>query len=232
MATVLCSCSSVSYAGIESFDASEDLSVFLGIDVQGRNLDLEKDFGENLFAKRHGQYDLYAGFRIFDYFGLSIGHTSTKSKERNSVLNEGEKYLGVQIDAGDGIESHITSKKIKGTHVDLLGFYPVYNQCKIDIFGSIGLTRNKLTLKDDFVALDGLALAPTIVRNYDEKKTTFRLMLGIQAVVLNHLGVRASLGWENTSKFKDLKPLEVPNAATNVKLKDSFIYGIGVFVTT
>lgn len=233
LATLLSfSASAVTQANEGLFGMGEDLNLFVGVDAQGRSMGFDDNFGDNLFAKNFGQYDVYGGLRLFRYFGLMLGYEKTSNKERSVVINEGERYLGVLIEPGDGIQSRRSHTEIKGTHFDLMGFYPICPRYDIDLFATVGLVRNKLKLDDLLYAVDGFTLPNPIFRHYDKKKTMARLSAGAQITFFEHIGIRAMVGWENTSKFKDLRPEEPTALQTFVKTKNSFIYGIGAFLTT
>lgn len=214
------------------FGMGDNLKLFAGVDAHMRNMKFEDQFGGQLFAERFGQYDIYGGIKLFQYFGLMIGHQRTREKQRDSIINEGEQYLGILLLPGDGVESHRSHAKLRGTHIDLMGFYPICPRYSVELFATAGLIRNHLQLEDHFYAQDGFLFDEPIVNHWDNKKTVTRLSAGVQATFFKHVGLRALIGWENTAKIKDLKPVEVPESRTLVNAKNSFIYGIGIFAIT
>lgn len=233
LATLLSfSVSAVTQANEGLFGMGKNLNLFVGVDGQMRSMGFEDRFGDNLFAKHLGQYDVYGGVRLFRYFGLMLGYEKTSNKGRSVVINEGEEYLGILLLPGDGIEGHRTQTEIKGVHFDLMGFFPLCPKYNVDIFATAGLTRNHLRLEDNFFSQDGFPLVPVVLNHWDAKKTMSRFTAGLQSVFFEHVGIRAMVGWENTSKFKDLKPLENPASLTILKSKNSFVYGVGLFITT
>lgn len=213
------------------YNADMDPRGYLGVDFERRSLRFEENFGDNLFKNKLNQYNVWGALQIYRYFGIGIGFDHAKERDRNSILNEGDSYLGIFLAPGDGIETHYTETKIEGTHIELLGFYPICPRYSLDLIGSIGLARNKLTLLDIFTAQDNIALIEPVVRTYDDRKTVARASLGLQMIFYRYFGARAQVIWEDNSQFNSLKPNEVPNASTNVNLRDSFIYSIGLFVT-
>lgn len=204
---------------------------YIGADIEKRSLRFEDRFGDNLFKRDLKQYNLWAALQFFRYFGLGIGFDNTNERNRNTVLNEGEYYLGLLLAPGDGIEGHLTETKIEGTHFELIGFFPVSQCYDIDLFATLGVARNHLTLTDFFTSQDNILLTDPIIRSYDERKTVARASLGAQMTIYNYFGMRAQVVYENNSRFNGLKPTEVPDAQTNVNLKDSFIYSFGLFLT-
>ena len=208
-----------------------DAHAYFGIDLERRNLRFEDNFGDNLFKNELNQYNTWIALQVFRYFGIGVGYDNANRRNRTNILNEGESYLGIFLAPGDGIETHLTETKIKGTHVELLGFYPICPRFMIDVIGSLGVARNKLSLTDFFIAQDNILLSSPIVRTYDDKKSVARASLGLQMIIYKYFGARAQVIWENNSRFNGLKPIESPAALTNVNLRDSYIYSIGLFVT-
>jgi hypothetical protein len=203
---------------------------FIGADFGERNMGFEQPYGSNIFKKREPQYDIYGGVRLCRYVGVGVGYEKSGLKNRQSRLVDGDTFLGLVIGPGEGPESHDTEVQISGRHIDLMGFYPVIPSMNVELFGSIGLVKNHLKLQDIFVAIDDIPLEDPIYRNYDEKKTVSRVTIGLQTIFFKHVGIRGMLAWEETSRFENLKPIEVPDAVTIVNLKNSIIYNIGLFV--
>lgn len=202
---------------------------WMGIDLQGRHIGMDHDFGGNIFKKDIVQYNVYGGVRILDYLGLVVGFEETENLGRNVGLAPGAVYLGVPLDAP---EYHETQTKIKGFYVDLMAFFPICPQYCLDFFVSGGVVRNTLQLADHLTSDNGIIEPTPLVRTYRETSTGARASLGLQTIFCEHVGLRAIVSWENTSRFNNVKPTERPDADTNVNIKDSFIYGLGIFITT
>lgn len=228
-------CLAIIFSTVASASFDPELSLnsvrpFAGVDFQGRHMDFDQNLGGNLFPHNYPQYDVYIGLRFLRYFGLSLGFEDSRTEDRTARFLEGDPFLGVVLPTGNGRETHYSEAKIKGRHLDLLGFYPICPNLDIDVFASIGLVRNTLTLTDILIAIDDILLDEPIVRTYDNRHTHARASLGIQKTFCDHVGIRGLVAWENTSRFEHLKPLENPAAITNVNVDNSFIYGVGVFV--
>lgn len=226
----LFSCGSM--ASYEQSPFGEQVRVYAGADVQQRTMKFEENFGGNLFENRFGQVNIYAGARLFDYFGFQVGFEKTGDKDRTNILNEGEFYLGTLILPGDGIETHVTQTQLQGYYADLVGFLPICPRYNVDLFLTLGLVRHKLQLTDILTEIDGFPVFGDTIRTYENKKTLARVTAGIQSQPFPYLGVRIVGGWENTSRFNHLKSIEAPNAATDVNVKDSYFIGLGLFLTT
>lgn len=221
--------SSVSFASASSTFNFDNFRPYIGVDAQSRDMKFEDAFGGNIFKEHYPQYDVYGGIRLFRYFAINVGYQESKTKDRTAILGDGDTYLGILIPAGFGTEAHYTEAKIKGAHLDLVGFLPICPRLDVDILASVGVVRNKLSLTDIQTAADNIALPQPIVQTYDDKDTHARVSLGIQKTFYQRVGIRALVTWEDTSRFDDLKPIQSPSALTNVKIEDSLIYSLGIF---
>jgi hypothetical protein len=223
--------STSSLANFEGMFDQYGFHPFIGIDGQYRHMNYDDNFGDNVFDDGLPQFDVYAGLRFCKYWGLSIGFENSRNEERTARLVEGDYYLGFFIPAGSGTETHLTHAKIKGTHVDLMGFYPICPRYNVDLLLTIGVVRNTLYLDDLLFAVDDIPVVAPAFRSYKVRDTHARASVGLQHLFHPNFGVRGLVAWENTSEFDNLKPQENPAAVTDVKLKNSFIYSIGVFAT-
>lgn len=188
---------------------------FVGVDFQNRILKFDNNVGVDLFNEHSFQYDLYGGMRFLRYWGIDMGYFADKNKNQT-------------VDIGS--ETHFTETKIKGPHVDLLTFSPLFPEYGIELIAGAGVSYSKLMLKDAIVVLNNVSQTSPVSRTYDIKKATPRALIGIQTLLLAAVGVRATLTWENTSVFNDLKPDEIPNDTRTVSARNSWIYGVGFFV--
>lgn len=202
---------------------------FVGVDFQERTMAFENDFGDNLFQEQAFQYDLYGGLRLSRYWGLQGGYFAAKKKNRTIELGPGATVMGQGLNANNPSETHYTETKIKGPHIDLLTFSPLFPEYGIELIAGVGVAYSKLMLKDAIVALNDVPQTSPINRTYDIKKANARALIGAQTLLLASIGVRALVTWENTSVFNDLTPAEFPNDIRRVNVKNSWVYGIGVF---
>src|SRR5579872_7320692 len=100
---------------------------FIGVDVQRRHMDFQGNFGDDLFADRFTQFDIYGGLKIFDYFGLSVGYERTGTKDEEVTFAAGDNYLGMLLSSPSVfIGDHETKAEIKGIHFDVMFFYPIF----------------------------------------------------------------------------------------------------------
>ena len=70
-----------------SFFVSADhvLTPYAGVDLQQRNMNLKKNYGDNVFSRKSFQNNIYFGFRINEHFGLETGYQSSESVSMNNA---------------------------------------------------------------------------------------------------------------------------------------------------
>ncbi len=202
---------------------------FVGAEGQHRNMQFAEPFGEELFKENYAQYNLYTGLRWGKHFGVAIGHENSNTRKRTKSFAAGSAFLGEILGFQ---ETHEASSEIKGNYIELLGFIPLdrLNMRKTELYAGVGMIKNKLTLEDITTHVANV-LVPggPLQDNYHSKKNNLRAELGLQKTFYNHFGIRASLSWEKTSRFRNLKPDEAPNADLIVNLKNTWSTGAGFF---
>ncbi len=191
----------------------------LGVDGQYRNMEFQEGFGDNLWKETYPQANIYGGLRFGSYFGLVVGHENSKTRDQTVNLAAGENFLGVPLAATGALRG---SSNIKGTYVQVMGYYPLSFMKSTEIFLGIGAIHNKLDL--EIQPLNG-----DPIQNYHETDTHAKVEFGVQKIICNHFGLRVVGGWENTSAFENLKPVQTPNTARNVNLNDTWTVGAGFF---
>lgn len=206
-----------------------DLHPFVGIDAQGRHMGFQEAFGGNVFKENLPQYNVYVGARFLRYFGVAIGYEETKTKSRLADLLEGDTILGILIQPGDGTQVHYSETQVRGKYFDLLGFWPICPRYCVELFGSIGIVRNTLSLQDSLTVFNNVIEEDPLIRSFSAKKTNARASIGIQKLFCQHLGIRALVAWEDTSRFNNLSSLENPTGLSRVDARSSINYGLGIF---
>ncbi len=203
-------------------------SPYIGIDAQGRHTSFTRNAGRGIFKHDYPQGNIYAGVRLSDYFGIEAGYEWTKRVHKNSTIAGGQPFLGTVTFPGD---THITiaTSRLDGWHANIVGYLPICNECT-DLFASVGIVQMRAYFQPTITSFAGIATDnPRTFRKY---KTIARANIGIQSILIGYLGVRATVGWENTSRIKAFPTdlLTLNNAVTErVKMRDSFIYGVGIF---
>lgn len=201
----------------------------IGIDGQHRSMEFAQPFGDELFRENYADYNLYLAVRWSKHFGVAIGHENSNTRKRTKSFAAGSAFLG-QILANQ--ETHQGSSEIKGNYIELLGFIPLdsLNMRKAELFAGIGMIKNKLALENITTQVNNIPVSGAAFRdNYHDKRNNLRAELGLQKIFYNHFGIRASLSWEKTSRFRNLKPDATPDAASIVNLKNTWSTGAGLF---
>ncbi len=209
------------------------ITPYVGLDAQGRHVAFDNRFGNNLFKKDYPQGNAYVGFKFTRCFGLEFGYEWTKRMHRQVSLNSNEFSLGAPL-AGLPAPTTIKSKaKFDGWHANLVGFLPITDDCCTELFGSVGIVQlraffERRTISNGTGPLNnGLGF----ITHLRDNRTLARANLGIQTKIVDAFGLRASIGWENTSKIRPFATNSDAPSITQVKARDSFIYGIGISYT-
>ena len=200
-----------------------------GVDAQARRMEFQDGFGDNLWKQNYPQANLYAGLRFGSYFGLVVGHENSKTKTQTVNLDNSEIFLGEPAAAGAGSTTFRGSSDIKGTYAQLMGYYPIPFLKATEVFLGVGAIHNKIRLERQTLVFNNAPLIGAAYRNYQESDTHAKVEVGIQKIICNHFGLRAVFGWEKTSAFENLKPVQNPNDTRIVNLNDSWTAGAGFF---
>lgn len=202
------------------------LSPYVGVDFQSRSMGFKSGFGDNLFVKNYPQVNFYVGTMLTDFLGIELGYETTTHKTRNSTLGPGSVSLGVPIPAGITSAGFKSSSKIMGPHLDLVGLWCIHPEYPVEVFGTLGASY--LTAKFDRTgqSINGLPV-PNVKRTFESEKTVIRATGGLQYVIKERFTVRATIGWENTSRFTLFSKEPAAFPPPTIKLKDSLFYGLG-----
>lgn len=197
-----------------------DFAPYLGIDVKQHNMQFKQNAGANLVQKNYPQGNLFAGIRFNECLAMEFGYEGTAKKTKTAFVPLGASFFG-----DVGLEDSSTTKtRIAGPHIDVLGFYPIFEEryC-LDLFGSFGLANLKFKSR-----LDVMTAGDPEVSSYSflKRKLIPRVTLGVQHMINNNLGVRAMATWERTSSFKNIYADRGP---LYMRPKDSRSLGVGVF---
>ncbi len=230
--------------------AEYTLKPYLGFDIQQRNMHFKKMYGDNIFARKSLQNNVYTGLRLTENFGLEGGYQSSQKTLKNSMTLSGEYLLGQLVNpaihvADSGFISAKTSICTQGPYLSLIRFLAFYDD-KTEFMTSIGATVLTVKLHYNQVADSFMAaystpediLATTL--NFSSTKVIPRCMFGVQRQFSESWGLRASLVYELTGRFKQMAPknsIDDPNnllpgnKQLRASLRNSITYGLGVFMT-
>lgn len=208
------------------------LTPYIGVNGQGRYIQFASGYGNNLFKRDYPEVDAYLGLKFNEYFGIEGGYKVSTTQTLVSSLGAGETASGIPVLFPPAVHRSTTS--FKGWHGDLIGFLPIFKPNCVYLLGSIGFNRMELFARDQLVQNQIGIEPPTafredeFVRTFKKTQTILTLATGLQIQLDERSSIRFKIGWENTSGIKSIIPQETTDGL--LKLKDSFIYGIGVVI--
>ncbi|MGD0465684.1 MAG: outer membrane beta-barrel protein [Gammaproteobacteria bacterium] len=225
---------SISYAKTKF--SGLNLTPYAGVDVGIQHFEFEPGYGDNLFKNELPVGNLFAGVKFNDYFGIEGGYESTLEGKRNSTIYGGNTVLGnVLLSTGPTAMEYIkcSSKvKISGWHLGITGYSPIYldESSSLSILGYFGIKHTNVKLIRNLLESKGVGDPAeidldTTVLGTNNKKPLLRFSAGIEYFFNKHIGLRALIGWEDTSS---LQPTDGVNKIA--KLKDSTLYSIGIIL--
>lgn len=200
------------------------LTPYIGAEVQRRTTNYVRGFGDNLYNKNFAQANFFLGLKFCDYAGIELGYETTNKSRRIVNLPKGSTLFGQDEFFSSSWDSRA---QLNGWNINLMGFVPLSENIPISLFGSVGIAILKCRVQPNLTMAVG---NPELII-YDATKTrpVLRLTTGIQYMLLDCLGVRGSIGWENTSKFGNFQEPDVKETVI-AKFKDSVNFGLGLFV--
>jgi hypothetical protein len=235
---------------------SFELAPYAGVDAQMRHMSFERHFGGNIFHKSYPQANVFLGLKFKECVGVEIGYEFSKTQRHARNYNVGDVVFGQTLTSkasnplllSEHFAGHAAAKTY-GWNFNLVGFKPVIcGDNNLQLIGSIGFAHLRLKvhhlLINTNVLLNAFALEEGVrqpltevifdTRNYKSRKNIFRMATGVQHMWGDCLGIRALITWEYTTKLKAKKNQHSTIAdlrlLTKAKLKNSFLYGIGVFI--
>lgn len=150
---------------------------YLGLEYQHTVVDYASISGINFDDVYEDSFDggaVYLGARIHEFMGLELGYSNTSKSENDNVLETGTK----------------TSLELESFTLDLLGHYPVDEEKKLELIGSIGLAHTKAKAE-----IDATALGLTSARD-EETETQIRFGIGAQYEFAQDWNMRGMVRWQ------------------------------------
>lgn len=215
-----------------AFEWQWQYTPYLGLDAQWRRASFKTGFGDNLFAHIYPQMNGYIGMRLHENIGIEIGYEAARARTRITTLTTGDSAAGTPVPAILSPMVFRGKGKLKGPHLDLVGFYAPGDPC-VELVGSVGVAyltgrfeRHTIQVRNTF-PLDRS-------RTLQERKAVLRLGAGLQYRFWECLSIRGMLGWENTTHMiifekagsspEPIRSLFVPE----IKLRNSTTYSLGL----
>lgn len=213
-----------SYSQAEPYTLT--IAPYLGADAQIRYINWGNG-GNSIFKKNYIQGNFYGGLEFCDYVGMEAGYETTVPRTVYNNISGGQ-FLGRST---VGLTGPLTTQgkfEISGWHGSLVGFIPL--MCpETNFYLSVGMAyltaKHWATILSD--SNDAIQLTSNLFRN-STKKAVLRAGGGFEYIFVPCIGLRLSVDWENTARFKNIQNDYVTDPS-RVSLKNSWIYGVGLF---
>jgi hypothetical protein len=116
---------------------------------------------------------------------------------------------------------------VKDWHASLIGLVPITDIFKLMAgIGASGVDVFYTTHKTNDPTNSNFNVFSTFA-TFKSKKTVLRLTFGGQLMASNTVGIRATAGWLNTTRFGTISARE--SATKTIQIKNAWNYGLGVF---
>lgn len=208
------------------FNASAN--TYMGAEFQMRRMDFRGGYGDNLLPHQSQQGNAYVGYQFDQSIGVEVGFEGTNTRTRNTIVTTGDTVTGIDIVKEVSPVILFTKGKIKGPHVDLVGYYTLDEDLPIELIASVGVAHYKATFERRTVQFADPPVQSQMNRTFCSHRTVLRLMGGIRTMFDEHVGMRLTVGWANTRKMR-VSTNDGRFAYAEIRPKDSVIYGIGAF---
>ena len=211
---------------------------YLGIDTQGRYIPLEDAYGDRHFQDTYLAPNLFIGTTINQLISLEVSWLKSLKRHRESFYGPNEPILGFDTTLThiDEASFHVANSRVDGWMINLIGEYPVWENTSAFLRLGVSLLRLHLRTRqfESEPPLD--APFPSAVEWDTGHKGLFSIGLGLKHMFMRCFGVRAQIGWEDTSRLHartivdpTLPPPTTPAHFYDVKAKDGGFVSIGVF---
>lgn len=205
-----------------------EISPYFGIDQQINKMRFKEGYGHNLFSKHYPQVNFYVGARFVDNFGIELGYVSTASKPKLSILHANDIVLGAKVPHQLSPIKFLSYIKITGYHLGLVNFYAHPDWEKLRIVGGVGVSFLRAEAERYTISANNFNFQYNY-RTFKKQKSVIRLILAPEYKFQDHLGLRTSFCFINTSKMK-IKAIPIENSYTPIiRPKDSLIFSLGLF---
>lgn len=191
---------------------------WMGMEFHSRHTGFEKGRGNDLIGAHSPQWTTQMGFKFSNHLGMEAGYSISKTKRRSKFVDPDDAYLGPGIFFyGQDFQSHARSH---GLNVSLIGFLECGQRYPVTLIGSVGLSRLQLKVKQQHVTAG-------IKHDFKATQWVLRHMAGVQSLFTDRWGIRSTVVFEQTSRFKAMAPKR--HSRLRIQFKNSTSVGLGVF---
>ncbi|MBL0318939.1 MAG: outer membrane beta-barrel protein [Alphaproteobacteria bacterium] len=164
-------------ASFSAFAAQEShRAYYIGGDYEYTTLDYGNNSGgvnnNDFFATRFNGGNIHLGARFGEYLGTELGYYLTERREKNGV---------------SGVTPVNTNTKLQGMYFDVLGFYPITSDKKLEALGSVGLGYNRI---DSEITTSGFP-----GRSASDDQISGRLGAGLQYNLTDNVSTRTRINY-------------------------------------
>jgi opacity protein-like surface antigen len=199
---------------------------YLGADLQERQMQYKRGFGDNLLKTTAIQGNLYTGVKLKENLNLEFGYEVTKTKSRLATLQTGDLAAGTLIASNASPVVFRSSATVKGPHLDLVGFRGVDKNPDFKFFASVGVAVFRVGFQRETLHY-GSNAQPGNVRVLSKNKPVLRLATGIEYSLHENISTRLSIGWSNTSNVV-AKSSDGQAVKLQFKHEDTTFCGLGL----
>lgn len=206
-------------AGSASANWFDCMAPVVGVDYYQANMRLKNNWDRFIPKSNYPGATGYIGIRFASCWGLELGYDGSATLSRN---------FHVRSDiSGRTINGRAQTRRIGG-HLDLMGYLPIdCNDC-FELFGAVGYGYIKPKVNFELNReSDRNDLLQTIK---GKGNSVARVGLGANYMMTDCVGLRAKVGYENTSGLKFTAP-ETEFVGTSLKpFKNSVTWAAGTFL--
>ncbi len=205
------------------------LKPYGGLEYVHRSLAFQEGYGKGNFSKSIPQGNAFLGIQINEYLGLEAGYLFSQAVTRTSFSTGSSRTLGIVLLPGAYM---ISENKINltGPRLNIVGRLSL-GMSGFSAVGSVGVSWLNLkaktkTLGTDFYPIYGPREIESSIANFSSKKIVHNFMGGMEYKFSNFMRMRILVGYERTSQFKNIAPIE-PNDK-RISLKNNTLCSVGL----
>lgn len=195
---------------------------YLGIGMLISKMKLDDDYGGNVFAKTNQGIHLSVGKMFTKHFGMEFGFEPTNNKYRQAVVDFPGTALGLPVDLVDRFEFYNTTVMRSKYYLGLVSRLYINDTSFINFLAGAALVRFKL---NSTFASTFLTPNYNSCTHFHTNRLLPILKLSFEKIINDKLGIKASIGWVNSSKIQ-INPKE-KRALVLSKLKNTTDFTLG-----